>query len=238
MRCTLLKILIDLDDTIEHLLSAWVDYLNSQYGTSVRQEDITQWDLQIAFPSLTKEQIHAPLEKDEFWQRVKPMEGAAEAIQCMQKRGYQVYIVTASAYRTIRPKMEQMLFKHFPFLTWDNVIVTNHKQIINGDILIDDAPHNLVSGNYVQVLMSAPHNKSFDAEANGMIRVSNWDEVTSIIEGIEIEKRLSQETINYAMRYRQNPDLFAEEVLGLKLKPHQRKLLQLYSKRLGFKIKI
>lgn len=237
MRCTLLRILIDMDDTIEHLVSAWIKCLNSRYGTSVKQEEVTQWDLQIAFPSLTKEQIHAPLEEDEFWQHVEPMEGAAEAIQWMQKRGYQVYIVTASAYRTIRPKMEQMLFRHFPFLTWDNVIITNHKQMINGDILIDDAPHNLVQGKYVQVLMSAPHNQSFNAEANGMLRVTNWSEVISIIEGIEIERRLSQETINYAMRYRQNPDLFAEEILGLKLKPHQRKLLQLYSKRLGFQTK-
>lgn len=81
MRCTLLKILIDMDDTIEHLLTTWVDCLNARYGTSVKQEDVTQWDLQLAFPSLTKEQIHAPLEEDEFWMQVKPMDGASEAIQ-------------------------------------------------------------------------------------------------------------------------------------------------------------
>lgn len=230
----MLKILIDMDDTIEHLLVAWIDCLNSQYGLSVKAEEVTQWDLQIAFPSLTKEQIHAPLEEDEFWERVKPMDGASDAIQWMIKQGYQVYIVTASAYRTIRAKMEHMLFKHFPYLTWDNVIITNHKQMIDGDILIDDAPHNLIRGKYVKVLMSAPHNLSFDADAYGMLRVSNWDDVKSIIEGIMIERRLTQETIDYAMRYRKNPTLFAYEVLGIKLTYAQEKLLQMYSKRLGF----
>lgn len=230
----MLKILIDMDDTIEHLLSSWIKWLNCRYGTSVKNEEVTQWDLQIAFPSLTKEQIHAPLEEEEFWQQVEPMAGASEVILWMIEQGHEVYIVTASAYRTIRPKMEQMLFKHFPFLTWDNVIITNHKQMINGDILIDDAPHNLIRGKYIQVLMDAPHNRSFNEEEYGMLRVTNWSEVKSIIEGIAIERQLSQRTIDYAMKYRKNPDLFAEEVLGLKLTGIQRKLLRIYSKRLGF----
>ena len=114
------------------------------------------------------------------------------------------------------------------------MIITNHKYMIDGDILIDDAPHNLIKGKYVKVLISAPHNRSYDAEKNGMLRVDSWEEVKSIIEGIEIERKLSQETINYAIRYRQHPDKFAEEVLGVKLMPHQKKLLQLYSKKLGF----
>lgn len=152
----------------------------------------------------------------------------------MLRQGYQVFIVTASAYRTIRPKMEQVLFKYFPYLTWDNVIITNHKYMIDGDILIDDAPHNLTRGKYIKVLMSAPHNLAFNADEYGMLRVSTWDEVKSIIEGIKIERQLSQKTIDYAMRYRKNPDLFAEEVLGLKLTSIQRKLLHIYSKRLGF----
>lgn len=192
MRCELLRILIDMDDTIEHLLSTWIKCLNSRYKTSVKQDEVTQWDLQVAFPSLTKEQIHAPLEEESFWQQVEPTDGAAEVIQWMMEQGHEVYIVTASAYRTIKPKMEQVLFKHFPFLTWNNVIITNHKQMINGDILIDDAPHNLIGGKYIKVLMDAPHNQSFNEEEHGMLRVTNWDEVKSIIDGIVIERQLSK----------------------------------------------
>lgn len=34
-----LTILIDMDDTLEDLLGAWVSYLNTQYGTNVHKED-------------------------------------------------------------------------------------------------------------------------------------------------------------------------------------------------------
>ena len=37
----LLTILVDMDDTIEHLLKAWVEYLNERHGTTVKHEDIT-----------------------------------------------------------------------------------------------------------------------------------------------------------------------------------------------------
>ena len=36
----LLDILVDMDDTIEHLLNAWVEYLNARHGTSVKVDDI------------------------------------------------------------------------------------------------------------------------------------------------------------------------------------------------------
>ena len=33
-------------------------------------------------------------------------------------------------------------------LTWDQVIVTSRKQLIRGDVLIDDGIHNLEGGQY------------------------------------------------------------------------------------------
>lgn len=66
-------------------------------------------------------------------------------------------------------------------LTWDQVIVTSRKQLIRGDVLIDDGIHNLEGGQYNKVLMTAPHNVHFDAEAHDMIRVHNWKEIEEVI---------------------------------------------------------
>lgn len=229
-----LKILIDMDDTIEHLLIAWVDYINKRYGTNVKYEDVTQWDLRVAFPTLTNQQLHSLLEEDDFWKTVKPMEGAAETLQWMMDQGHEVYIVTASAYRTIRPKMEHVLFKYFPFLTWDNVIITKHKQMIRGDILIDDAPHNHIGGRYLKVLMDAPHNQSFNAEQNGMCRIKNWNDAKSIIEGMEIDYKLSREIHELVYSYREDPDLYAKERLGIELNDIHRAVVRSRSRALGF----
>lgn len=179
-----LTILVDMDDTIEHLLEAWVNCLNHRYGTTVEWSNIREWNLRKTFPGLTWEQIHAPLAEDDFWKTVRPMNGAAEALKWMLDCGHKVYIVTASAYKTITPKVENVLFKYFPFLKWDNVIVTMNKQLIRGDILFDDGPHNLENGEYFKVLMSCPHNFNYDAEANGMTRMESWVEAKGIIQSL------------------------------------------------------
>lgn len=61
------------------------------------------------------------------------------------------------------------------------MIITANKQMIRGDVLIDDGVHNLEGGSYKKILMTAPHNRNYDAEANGMIRVSNWTEIEKSI---------------------------------------------------------
>lgn len=79
MKC--LTILVDMDDTIERLLDAWVSHLNRIYGTHVAVDDVRQWDISLSFPTLTKEQVYAPLLLDDFWYGVKPIDGASDALR-------------------------------------------------------------------------------------------------------------------------------------------------------------
>lgn len=176
-----LIVLVDMDDTIENLLDAWVAYLNNSHGTNVNSNDIAQWDISKSFPSLSKQQVYEPIFNNEFWKDVKPIEGACEALQRLMKDGHKVLIVTSSAYETLPAKMTDVLFKYFPFIEWKDVIITSHKQLIKGDVLIDDGVHNLEGGDYLRLLMNAPHNRTYDAKANGMHRVYNWAEAYDII---------------------------------------------------------
>lgn len=174
-------ILIDMDDTIEQLLKAWLGKVNERYGYSVRYEDITSWDITEPYPGLTREQVYGVPDEPGFWSSVEPIEGAAEAIRRFMDAGHEVYIVTATTYASVPEKMEGLLFKWFPFISWKQVIITSRKQLIKGDVLIDDGVHNLVGGDYEKVLMTAPHNRGYDAEANGMIRVNNWKEAEDAV---------------------------------------------------------
>ena len=179
MKC--LTILVDMDDTIEDLLSAWVSYLNTKHGTSIKKDDVTQWDISKSFPTLSREQVYEPLYLDSFWLSVEPIDGAAEILQKLKADGHQVLIVTTSSYETMHTKMEEVLFKYFPFISWNDVIVTSRKQLVNGDVLVDDGVHNLEGGEYFKILMDAPHNRSYSAESNGMMRVYNWGEAYEVI---------------------------------------------------------
>lgn len=219
-----LTILVDMDDTIEHLLEAWVDCLNTRHGTQVKYDDITEWDLCKAFPTLTKEQIHAPLVEDDFWKTVRPMDGAEDALKWMIDEGHKVYIVTASAYKTIEAKMENLLFKYFPFISWENVIITSNKQMVKGDILIDDAPHNLEGGDYVKILMSAGHNRKYNAEQNGMYRVCTWYAVKMCVRTIAYMDEIFDD-FDYAKEEGKIPE-FLEYDVGIDLLPYQRLMLK------------
>lgn len=219
----LLTILVDMDDTISHLLKAWVEYLNERHGTTVKPDDITDWDLTIAFPTLTKEQVYAPLVEDELWDRVEPMEHAADVLKRIIDEGHTVKIVTATAYQTIRSKMENVLFKHFPFFTWKDVIITQNKQMIKGDVMVDDAPHNLENGDYTRVLMSASHNLKYNAEAHGMYRVSDWREVEEIVEILSFEEEY---IAGYGECWRNNPEEFLQTVFGVRMSSVQKLLFK------------
>ena len=208
-----LTILVDMDDTIENLLVHWIGWLNETHGTSVDAEEIRSWNIQEAFPSLTTEQVYEPLLQDEFWLRVTPKPDAQDYLQTLADDGHEIYITTSSNYKTIPVKMEQVLFKYFPWLDWDHVIIASKKQMICGDVMVDDGPHNLEGGRYYKILMDAPHNRDYvppdntlfpshieeakngarfrpliDAtKVNNMIRARNWQEVYAVITHLAVD---------------------------------------------------
>jgi len=174
-------ILVDMDDTMEQLLPAWIRAVNEKYGRNVSCEDILSWDVSAAYPGLTREQVYSVTFEPGFWKTIEPMPGAAEALQRLMSAGHEVFVVTATLQDSVSEKMNDLLFRYFPFLSWDQVIITSRKQMIRGDVLIDDGIHNLEGGEYAKLLMTAPHNRYYDAEANGMIRVHDWAEIEEVI---------------------------------------------------------
>lgn len=173
-----LTILVDMDDTIENLCEAWVAELNKRHGTRVKTTDIREWDMCKAFPTLTTRQIYAPLFDEAFWDTVKPIDGAADALFKLKSEGHRIVIVTASHPDTVSMKMNRVLFKYFPFLTYKDVVIASQKDLISGDVVIDDNPLNLNRENIcktLNILFSAPHNRSFNEEDAGFFRADTWD---------------------------------------------------------------
>lgn len=176
-----LTVLVDMDDTLENLCEVWIKCLNEKHGANVLIDDIKDWDMSKAFPSLERKKIYEPLYENELWERVTPLPDAVDYLKKLIDDGHKVVIVTASHQNTVALKLNNVLFKYFPFLTYHDVIITSQKQLINGDVLIDDAPHNLEGGGYKGILVSAPHNRSYNAEANGFIRADNWKAIYKIV---------------------------------------------------------
>ncbi len=177
-----MTILVDLDDTIEQLLKALVARANERFGRNAAVDDVTDWSIVCAFPGIAKQQILDFMREPDFWDTVEPVPGAAEGLKRFMDEGHEVYIVTATEYEHVAEKMKGVLFRWFPFISWNQVIITSRKQMIRGDVLIDDGVHNLEGGTYKKILVTAPYNRDYDAEANGMIRVNSWDEIVRAVD--------------------------------------------------------
>lgn len=179
-----LVILVDMDDTIENMLDAWLEIVNEQYGYNVDREQILVWNVAAAYPGLTQEQVYDVILHDEFWEKVRPIPYAPEALKHFMDMGHELYLVTATPYESVVGKMEQVIFKYFPYISWDRVIITRNKQMLKADILIDDGFHNHQGGDYIKILVDAPYNRAFDSKAAGMRRVYDWREIEKIVDDI------------------------------------------------------
>lgn len=179
----------DMDDTIEFLLKAWVRWLNRAYRCSVNHVDITDWRVDLYYPTLTKEQVFEPLDLEDFWKTVPPMFDAIKYLELLQSEGFDIYIVTSAHPESVAPKLQHVLFKYFPFIDPSKVIICHNKQLIRCDIMIDDGPHNIV-GNYVGLLKDAMHNHSYNCDNVNVKRVFCWKNIYETIHSICDGERL------------------------------------------------
>lgn len=175
-----LTLLIDMDDVMWDLVGVWVDELNRRFGTSVAFEDITDWNIARFFPELTSDELFAPLYDPAMWTKLQPMQNAPEIMERLINDGHRLRSVTATHYVTVEPKIRRFLAL-YPCFKWEDVIIASDKSVIEGDIMIDDGVHNLETTLCEKILFDRPHNRLYNAEENGMIRVKTWDEIYRLV---------------------------------------------------------
>lgn len=178
-----MRILIDCDETIWNLLEAWVNVLNERYDKTVIWDQINNWDMSFAYPDLTKQQIYEPLCEDNLWKLVKPKFDAIKYIPKLYEEGHEIYFVTSTDYRNIQYKVK-LLEDYFPDIPVQNLITTYHKELIIGDILIDDYINNFKNRSS-GILFTTSYNKDINEKEFGLHRCSNWEEIYEYINQIK-----------------------------------------------------
>ena len=176
-----MRIVVDIDDVLNELCKCWVQTLNEKYNFFVRHEDITDWNIQRFFPELTEQDVHDVLLDETFWKTVTPKQDAMQYMMKLYQDNHDIYICTATHYNNIKVKFENIIQRYYPFILWNKVIIAHNKQMIRCDVMVDDALHNLIGGEYHKILMSAPHNANCNVEQYGIHRANNWLEIYEII---------------------------------------------------------
>lgn len=163
-------ILIDFDDVIYETLAEAIEICNDINNTNYKITDI-------------KNYLEVPYQLQDCFKLVKyENKDKNNAIYYVKKlcENHDVYILTASIVDNLQEK-RNWIETHLPEIGWNKTIVAKNKKLVSGEIIIDDAWHNIKGHNAkYKFLYNMPHNEDIN-ESIGVVRINNLEKVIEVI---------------------------------------------------------
>jgi 5'-nucleotidase len=181
-----MRILVDMDGVIADCMSHWLTLINRYHGENLKPGDITGWAIEDFCKTAKAKQVYRFLRQPGFFRHLDPIPGALEAMNWLMRAGYDVVIVTACKYGQV--DKQEWLKAHLPEFNLHNLIFAARKELVQGDVLIDDGMHNLeewgkAHPNGLPICFAHPHNLTYEGE-----RVYSWKQVLLAISGFENQR--------------------------------------------------
>ena len=176
------KLLVDFDNVICD--DVFLTPINKFLHTNYKLSDIKDYLLDELVPSDKLEEFYDYLFSDDLYRDAKLIDGAKEALKKLNDK-YDLYICSACII-VKRPNVSGLMFsykfnfliKNLGFLDPNKFVFTSSKDIVCGDILIDDYHSNLKSSQAkTKLLFDSYHNKHFldsELKKEKIERVCGW----------------------------------------------------------------
>jgi len=172
---------IDFDSVLADTMIVWTKEYNKLKHTNITKSKITYWNIGMILP-LSADEISALFNYvwQHCWRDIPPSEpGQSEIIKKIRRRGYRISILTKRERPTVAYVAKWL--DYHEICSDDLIFIYDNtpKAEYAFDILIDDAPSNLVnlSPPRVGILFNQPWNRDF----NWPLRVNTLNEVEQII---------------------------------------------------------
>ncbi|MGM7703170.1 5' nucleotidase, NT5C type [Pseudalkalibacillus sp. Hm43] len=178
-------LLIDMDSVIVDLMTEWHRRYNEDYDDNLSVEDLKCWQSEKYVKEACGKKIYEYLDQPGLFLNLEPFPNAIAVLERLS-RTYEILIVTSSRTYAYTEK-EKWVEKHLPFIGARNLVFTHRKEMVVGDLLFDDAPHNLIAFSETgrkAVAMDYPYNRNVDVD-----RVGSWIEFETLIEKFEMGER-------------------------------------------------
>lgn len=186
-----MRILVDIDGVLADQVEAALPVINARYGLELTREDIKEYD-QVVLPWDDEEgetigtELAPLMHSRAFVAGMRRISGAADSLESLawpfdEYGRYDVSIVTSrpeEARQATRMWLWQMRFIYH-----GDLVFTDDKASLDGDILIDDAPHHILAWaatGRLAIVFDQPWNREV-ADTDFIKRAVGWDEVVRIV---------------------------------------------------------
>lgn len=171
-----LKVGIDVDDVMLENNAFALRYL----GLNNSVEEFTEWNAPIV------QQIRHLYKDPEYVNQQPVVAGAKEFLASLLKIGCEVFFVTSVPAEVATTRI-QALREKFPEVSEQNILICSRKDIVNVDILIDDAPHNILNSIAKwTILIRKPWNRGI----SGMLCANDLEEAFAMVQVIKGQQSL------------------------------------------------
>lgn len=180
-------LLVDMDNCITD--PKILEYINKFLNTDYKLEDQTDFYLQNLVKD-RKNEFYEFLSTKNLYENCPLKDNCYKVLEKLNKK-YDIYIVTSYLWKDIIDSSANNLKNKYnylkeklPFIDPSKYIFTTNKQLIKGDISIDDKLSNLHTNK--KILFTAWHNKQIQKKylnEEGITRVNTWEDILKELEG-------------------------------------------------------
>ncbi len=168
------RLIVDMDGVLSDI---YAQYLSYEFKDLKIKQDLNALN---GIPENEAFVNHsAYINSEGFFLTARPIEGSVAVLEKLN-RNYEVFVVS-SATEFLLSLGEKMkwLDQHFPYIHWKQIVLCGSKELISGDIMIDDHLRNLDTFNGKTILFTQPHNANILKTVHS--RVDNWMEIEKLL---------------------------------------------------------
>jgi 5'(3')-deoxyribonucleotidase len=179
------KILVDLDETICKFLDPLCLEYNRLCNANLKSSQIDSWELN-KFMGDKGVEIFS---KKGFFDNLSPFPNAIKIMELLNK---EYEIIIASRPQNIDTSVDKYIWieKYMPFLNFNQITLTSHKELLKADIMIDDCGYYLEefkkNCDGSTICIDRPYNAEYKVDHR--IYQNNWFAIYDLIKGIEVNR--------------------------------------------------
>lgn len=186
-----MRILVDMDGVLCDFAGRILEWYNHDNGTHLTKEQNLDWEMEHMLGPGGKDFIRSCMRWPEFFTRLDPIPGAVEGMHDLLRTGHDVVIVTSipSSAGIAFAGKQQWIRDHIPDFKLKNFVGATRKELVRGNVLLDDAPHNIEAfmaenRENMGVVFDAPYNWKMAVEPTR--RVRDWNEFLAYVHSFDV----------------------------------------------------